>query len=193
MKFIILFIIFFLHAFAFAEQNTFERFFNNLSTLEAEFIQKNYNTNDQLITEARGKVYLKRPNQLYWHTHQPNEQIMVASGSFFWFYDVDLEQASKRHIDHIRTSPLYWLIAKNAKKDAQLIGQNDTTQWYQTTHQNAPFDRIKFAFTNKQLSALELHNIHGKLIIDLIAVHINQPIDDSLFIFNAPAGVDVIE
>ena len=82
-----------------------DRFLDETRTLRAEFSQELLDGGGNLIEEASGVFFLKRPNRFLWSYSEPFEQQVVADAENLWIHDVELEQ--------VTVSPLAGAIASS--------------------------------------------------------------------------------
>ena len=75
------------------------QFFNQVTTLEAEFQQVVFDENGSQIQRSSGHVKLFRPGRFRWEYITPSKQLILADGQSLWVYDVELEQASVKPMD----------------------------------------------------------------------------------------------
>jgi outer membrane lipoprotein carrier protein len=174
-------------------KNNFNDFFQNLDTFKANFTQENININEQLVEIATGFLVLKRPNQLYWETKQPNNQILIVNKNTLLVYDVDLEQASEQTAQKFQSSPLYWLLQNKKDQQPEFIISRDNTDWFSITDPQGNFDKVLFGFKNKKLIQLKLLNAQGTLFIKFTNIEMNSKIDETIFNLKLPDDVDIIK
>lgn len=189
MKFLLLFL---LSNTLFAN-TAFNDFFTNLKTLKANFMQKNININEQLVEKSIGILILKRPNQLYWETTKPNNEILILNKNKLLVYDVDLEQASKHTAGKFKSSPLYWLLENKKNQSPKFITKRDDISWFMIEDIGGNFQKVLFGFQNQKLTQLKLLNENGTLFIKFDKLEINSEINETIFDLTLPVEVDIIQ
>ncbi len=174
-----------------AQANQFTQFFNSFDTLSANFKQRVYDNNHQLITQNQGKLQFKRPQHLIWHTQTPNDQTLLLNNNELWFIDTELEQASLQHITDLKQTPLYWLLnrPKQLKKTPQYAYSSNKIDWYTTNQPN----QLRFGFQDSTLKGLSLTNELAQtvqILFDEVVINPNLPAE--LFLPNFGADFDVL-
>lgn len=171
--------------------NEFSDFFNSLETLSADFSQQTYNDSGELLNNTSGYFHFKRPAQFVWQTQTPIQQMLLLTNNELWLIDTELEQASKRTMDDLNNTPLYWLI--NRPEQLQSIPQQTDNEegihWYATPEEN----QLSFGFKDKKLSALKLTNqLSQKVLIRFSKLKINPALDQDAFALKLGPDFDVI-
>lgn len=176
-----------------------ERFLQGLTTLRAEFRQTVERPDDEGLYFSNGTFYLKRPGQLRWEYAGPYGQLIVADGSRIWLHDVELDQVSHRSqkaalegtpaqllsdpgpvTQHFEISEmpvaddLFWLELRPKDKDAQ-------------------FSSVRLALVDNELRRMEMTDNFGQITRFVFSnVQRNPALNDELFIFRPPSGIDLI-
>ena len=76
---------------------SFNRFFNEINTLEAQFTQIVLDENMAALDDGHGTVWIKRPGRFRWNYAPPDAQEIVGDGERVWLYDIALEQITVRN------------------------------------------------------------------------------------------------
>ena len=170
------------------------------NTLSGHFEQNLIADNGELIQDSAGTFTLKRPGYFYWDTQEPFPQLLIADLQTIWLYDPDLEQVTIRpYADNIDQSPAL-LLSGDSKK---------ITEYYSVTRADAKKDEdifrlkprgedstfvaLQLRFTNQRLTSMQLTDtLQQTTTLQFSNLTLNQPIDNSLFTFTPPAGVDVL-
>lgn len=183
-----------------------------ITSLVADFTQTEqdlaHNSNKTTIANPnvlQGKVKLAKPNKLSWEILSPNKerQIYLTNGEKFWHYDKGLEQVVLDKYDSKRVvnSPLYFLLVnvdnlpdsykvKKIDKDQFTLESKDAMK----LESNYTTDlKLKFKSGTNILTQVSFVAAQNKrIIIDLNNVNVNTGINNSVFNFKIPSGVDVI-
>lgn len=168
----------------FSANNAFVDFFTPLQSLRADFTQNTYNENGALISTTSGLFAFKRPQQLLWHTLNPNEQILLLDNNQLWLIDIEIEQSNQLPIDKINQSPLYWLInpPKSLTNTPNFTHQSGGIDWYQTAQKSSQYQQLQFGFKNGQLYAISLRNKLGQnVVIVFDKLSVNTDINPKVF------------
>ncbi|HZJ94539.1 MAG TPA: outer membrane lipoprotein chaperone LolA [Thiopseudomonas sp.] len=169
-------------------------------TISGQFSQLTLDSTGTQLQEASGQMILKRPGLLRWHTDPPLEQLLVSNGEKVWLYDPDLLQVTVQKMDQRLTHTPALLLSGDVSK----ISENFTITYQEggpvvdfiltPTAKDTLFDTLRLSFRNGVINDMQLLDAVGQRTnILFMGVTINEPIDDSEFVFEAPAGVDVIE
>ena len=175
-----------------------------LQTFQGFFVQQVTEVNGRLIQQATGKLYASNAgdNQglLYWHTEAPMEQLVVGDGQRVWLYDPDLLQVVvQRYPEDLSSTPALLLIGEVSHlADQYQVTMNpdqDRYQEYILTPRNDEnvYTNITLRFEGSLPAAMILQDsLQQTTAITFTDVKINQPLDESLFHFQVPEGVDLI-
>ncbi len=180
--------------------NELKSFLATTTSLTAVFKQVTLSENGQPSNTSQGMFYLSRPGKFRWDYKKPFEQEIVSNVGKVWFYDADLEQVTVKKLDEsLGSTPALLLsgdIALEENFNLQQQGKDEDLQWIKLTPKNedSGFKYILIGLSEKKLGGMELSDNFGQLTrIYFSEVKINPPLDDALFKFTAPAGVDVFE
>lgn len=169
-------------------------------TLSGRFSQLTLDSTGTQLQEATGQMALQRPGLLRWHTDPPLEQLLVSNGEKVWLYDPDLLQVTVQQMDQRLTHTPALLLSGDVSK----ISENFTITYQEggpvvdfiliPTAKDTLFDTLRLSFRNGVINDMQLLDAVGQRTnILFMGVTINEQIDASEFVFEAPAGVDVIE
>ena len=177
---------------ALSANHQFSDFFNSLESLKANFTQTTYSDTHSLLSTTSGTLTFKRPQQLRWHTAQPNEQILLLNNDELWLVDTELEQASLQQIQDLSQTPLYWLINKPSTLQNLPIfsHQENHIDWYKT---NTLTQVLKFGFKDDLLHAISLKNeLEQTVLIVFDQIDTKPNIEHGAFELRIDSGFDVI-
>lgn len=172
---------------------------NNYQTLQANFIQKNYDARGALMQTSTGKLLLKRPGYFRWDAYSPMKQTILTDGKKVWIYDIDLEQATVQPMEKASgQTPAALLTDSSASLLAAYhISSSTKNNAPEFTlipkEENALFNKIVLTFNGPQLTQMNIVDNLGQITqIQFNKLKINTPIDLTMFKLNLPASVDVI-
>ena len=192
---------------AHAEDSEQQRAANKLSellsqtqTISGTFSQLTLDSTGTQLQEASGQMVLQRPGLFRWHTDPPLEQLLVSNGEKVWLYDQDLLQVTVQKMDQRLTHTPALLLSG----DVSQISENFTITYKEggpvidfiltPTAKDTLFDTLRLSFRNGVINDMQLLDAVGQRTnILFMGVKINEDIAASEFVFEAPAGVDVIE
>lgn len=175
------------------------RFIADLETFEADFEQTLYGSDSQALKTSAGTVKLKRPGRFIWSYSEPEPQVIVADGERIWLYDKDLEQVTVNDIDdRIAGSPLQ-LLMQRAQLDNTFelssLGNAEGISWVELKPRDdsSDFELVFIGLNEEGLAAMELRDNFGQATqIRFTDFRSGVVLDDALFEFEVPDGVDVI-
>jgi len=169
-------------------------------TIDADFTQLTLDSNGVRIQETLGHMSLKRPGKFTWHTQEPMQQELVSDGKTVWLYDPDLMQVTVQKLDERMThTPALLLSGDMAQIEESFVvefQQNRSVVDFVLTPKakDTLFDRLRLSFRDGLINDMQLEDAVGqKTTLYFFSLKMNTEMDDSLFQFSVPEGVDVIE
>ncbi len=176
-----------------------ERFFGDLKSMRAEFIQTLVDPRGDVLEESRGVLLLERPGRFRLEYRSPYEQLYVADGERLWMFDPDLEQVTVRpQGDALGSTPALLLSGTEPLEEnfnVEELGFHEGFQWLELTprERDATFERIRLALEEDMVRAMEMVDSFGQMTrLFFETVERNPQIADRNFTFTPPPGVDVI-
>ena len=204
-KFIVLSVaLFFFPGQVFAEEakTTLEKYLNGIKTFEAAFEQSLISESNGLQEISNGVFTLSRPGKFRWDYTQPYEQSIIADGKSIWIYDKDLEQVTVRDMNEILADSPALLLSNEVAISEEFIVtmppviKETGYEWFilKPKEQDKQYADIRLAFEKENLKEMELRDNFGQLTrIVFSDQKRNQKIDQKLFNFKPPPGVDVLK
>lgn len=175
-------------------------FLKTNASLSADFKQVSYNKAGQAAQASFGEFYLSRPGKFRWNYQKPFAQEIVSNGGKVWFYDADLEQVTVKQLDDSLGSTPALLLTGQVDIDQKFVleeqGNDDDLNWVRLSPKNeeSGFKYILIGLNHGQLGGMELSDNFGQLTrIYFSNIKLNPVLQDSLFNFKPPKGVDVFE
>ncbi|MGE5321624.1 MAG: LolA family protein [Actinomycetota bacterium] len=182
-----------------------DRYYNSLKTLKCSFTEI-YQGPGISRTES-GTLWLKKPGRMRWEYQQPREKLFLTNSHTAYFYVPGEQQARKtdlKNLDDIR-SPLRYLLGKT-KLEKELRGLSiapDVAPLHagDTVLRGVPKsmeDRISDVLLEispaHQIVRIVIHQVDGTTTdFRFSNLEENVPVQDSLFRFTPPPGVETIE
>ena len=177
------------------------------SKFSADFIQKSTIKAMNITDTATGKVFIKYPGMMRWEYEKPDRQIIITDGDKLWVYRPEDNQVMAGK------APTFFRDGKGASflSDIRLIRQKfDISLEQGPPEESDLFNHLKLVPREKTLDISEIRlmiskqtfnvlqvitlNFYGdETRIDLINFAFGADIDDSLFSFTIPEGVDVLQ
>lgn len=184
---------------AIADNARLETFVKNTTTFTAGFEQTLYDADSSPLQVSTGTMQLKRPGRFVWQYETPNKQQLLADGEKLWLYDQDLEQVTVNTLaDKVGGTPLVILMGTRPLEEEFIINSLGTAEgidWFELIPRtaSADFESLFVGIDELGLSAMELRDNFGQATqIVFTDMRSGVPIDDSVFVFTVPDGVDVI-
>jgi len=188
--------------YAAADNQTLNNLLNTTHTMRANFTQKILDNYGRTVLTSQGTMALERPGKFRWEVVKPSKQLIIANAAKLWIYDPDLEQVVIRSLKGAAgSSPAFLLTQMNASLENDYIvtqmpnQKSDQQQWFMLKPKVSDdvFESIQIGFIQNQIKTMKLKdNLGHSTIIEFKNSQINSPLSASLFVFHAPAHVDII-
>ncbi|HEV2992070.1 MAG TPA: outer membrane lipoprotein carrier protein LolA [Candidatus Angelobacter sp.] len=179
--------------------------YNHLKTSKADFTQK-YDGPGMSRTES-GILWLKKPGRMRWEYRQPAQKLFLTDAHTAWFYvsgERQAKKASLKNVDDIR-SPLRYLLGKT-RLEKELTGLSLAPDVAPVNAGDVVLRGVPKGMTDRISSVvLEISPSHQitRIVINEVDgastdfrftnVEENVPVQETLFHFEVPPGVQVIE
>jgi outer membrane lipoprotein carrier protein len=180
--------------------NFLKEYIQSLNSFEAEFEQSIYGQSGTMLESSKGIVKLQKPGKFYWAYQQPYSQYLISNGDSIWIYDEDLEQVTINKIDgNTQNSPAALLSGEMDIESNYIItdlGQIENADWIELRSNNTDveFNAIRLGFIQGELSGMALFDNLGQTSeLNFNKVLRDKVLDESLFEFIPPVGIDVID
>jgi outer membrane lipoprotein carrier protein len=179
--------------------------YNRLKTFKTAFTE--IYKGDGISRTESGTLWLKKPSRMRWEYHVPREKLFLIDSKTAYFYVTGDRQAKKtpaKNLDDLR-SPLRYLLGKT-----KLEKELDALSLAPDLNPLQPGDVVmrgipkimKDRVSEVVLEVSPSHQIHRIVIHGVDStitdfrfsqIEENVPVQDSLFRFTPPPGVDTIE
>jgi outer membrane lipoprotein carrier protein len=176
-----------------------ERFSADLQSLAAEFDQRVISTDGAVDDASSGKVWLQRPNRFRWEYGGDFPELVIADGSRVWIYDEMLEQVTVKDQSQAAMDSPLTLLTDPGRLDERFelreLGEDDGLALLELRSRTADteFERILLGLSNDELQLMVMEDAFGlRTEIRFRNINRNPDLDDALFRFEPPEGVDVI-
>ncbi len=174
-------------------------FFAGIDTIRGEFRQVLFDARGRAVERSNGEFAILKPGRFRWHYTEPYEQLIVADGENIWLYDVDFEQVTVREqTDSLSQSPAMLLGGDADALDAfRYLGSYSRggRDWLrlEPVAPESDFRAVDLSFAGGELELMELTDALGQVTrIEFTELVLNESLEDALFTFTPPPGVDVI-
>ena len=177
------------------------------SKFTADFIQRSTIKAMNITDTATGKVYIKYPGMMRWEYEKPERQIIITDADKLWIYRPEDNQVmtgkaptffrdgkGASFLSDIRMVRKKFDISLESNKPAE----SDLFYYLKLIPREKTLDisEIRLMVSRKTFNVLQVMtlNFYGdETRIDLVNFAFGADIDDSLFSFTIPQGVDVIQ
>ncbi len=180
--------------------------YGTMKDFHADFEQETHQGSIKLVQKAEGDVYFKKGGKMLWDYKTPETQKIILDGKNLWFYLPEENQVMKNNFSTVPTHIVVDLFR----------GKIDIQQKFKVTFiQNVAKDGksnivielipIIYNPTLKKLtlwidpktylilkSSLE-DEFGNKTVLKFLKIEVDRGIDDSLFKFVPPPGVEIFE
>lgn len=174
-------------------------FFNNTTTMRAQFSQVVNDKQGRKIQEVDGIMQLQRPNKFRWDYKKPYEQQIVSDGKQVFLFDTELQQVTIRELSKtLGSSPAALLAGGDAVEKSFTLKnatRKDGLTWVLALPKDkeSGFDRVLLGFKADKLRKMELYDSFNHIThITFNNVERNPKLEDATFLFTPPEGVDVV-
>ena len=181
-----------------ADVRPLTEFVRTLKTFSADFIQQQVNVRGQKQPASSGHFVLARPGRFFWAYEKPYVQKLIANEGVLWVYDPDLAQVTKSPLADNRGAPIGIFLGNQPLQEAfevSSIGKNDGLDWYSLKDRSAKsdFNQVQIGMDAKGIKAMVFTDkLDNRTTVQFSEREVNQKVDDSLFRFVPPKGVDVV-
>ena len=183
-----------------------EGFIKNTRSGRAQFVQQVTSPPKEgqsaRVRNSSGSFEFVRPNRFRFVFKKPLEQIIVADGQTLWLYDVDLAQATARKQAQALGATPAALIASasdlramETEFELSNAAASDGQDWVlaRPRSKDGGLQAVRIGFKGTSLATLEILDSFGqRSVMQFTQFEANAALDNALFQFKPPAGVDVL-
>ncbi|MGH1438665.1 MAG: outer membrane lipoprotein chaperone LolA [Cellvibrionaceae bacterium] len=168
-------------------------------TVQGNFEQTLVDNKGELLQESSGIFTVKSPGYFHWETKQPFPQLLVADLETIWLYDPDLEQVTiNAYSSSVDQSPALLLsgnveqiTANYTVKKSELVADAFVLT---PKSSSSNFTELQLFFDDAILASMQLKDsLEQTTTFNFTELNINQSVDDELFKFEPPQGVDILK
>jgi outer membrane lipoprotein carrier protein len=175
--------------------------YNRAGTLAVHFEQR-YLQGGRAQRAESGELSLRKPGRMRWQYEQPSGKLFVSDGKYVWFYSPAENRAERgklKAVDDFR-APLAFLLGKldfrrdfgqfefkESGGEAQIVALPKTDRM--------PYTRVEFIVTAGNVIRRLVVQGTDATVMEFIftAERVNPTLNDALFRYAPPAGVEVVE
>ncbi len=183
-----------------------DAFIKNTRSGRAQFVQQVTSPPKEghiaRVRNSSGSFEFIRPNRFRFVFKKPLEQVIVADGQTLWLYDVDLAQATARKQAQALGATPAALIASatdlramEAEFELSSAAPSEGQEWVlaRPRSKDGGLQTVRIGFKGATLATLEILDSFGqRSLMQFTQFEANAPLDNALFQFKPPPGVDVL-
>ena len=183
-----------------------DAFIKNTRSGRAQFVQQVSSPPKEgqsaRVRNSSGSLEFVRPNRFRFVFKKPLEQVIVADGQTLWLYDVDLAQATARkQAQTLGATPAALIASATDLRAMELefelsnAAASEGQEWVlaRPRSKDGGLQTVRIGFKGASLATLEILDSFGqRSLMQFTQFEANPALDNSLFQFKPPAGVDVL-
>jgi outer membrane lipoprotein carrier protein len=178
-----------------------ENRYNHAQTLRLDF-SESYIASRRPSQSESGTLYLRKPGRMRWEYSSPAGKIFLSDGKDTWLYSPDEQRAEKSSLKQSEDNraPLAFLLGRlDFRNDFKSFETHNegAESWIAALpkSQNMAYTRVEFlAGADGQIHKVRVTGQdQSKLEFSFSNEQLNAPVAPALFIFKAPAGVQIVE
>ena len=179
--------------------NNIQKKLSGIHDMKGTFSQTSYLKDIEKTETYAGTFYIKKPSGIMWEYIAPRDEKIIINGTETWIYKKSQKQAIKTRFskDAYNQVPIALLNAlENLGADFDITIMEQDTLNLKPKHQMGFIQEIilKTSSKNFPVKMLKVFDVYGnKITIELKDIKTNNGLDDSLFTFSAPPGVEVFD
>jgi outer membrane lipoprotein-sorting protein len=172
-----------------------------IRTLETQFSQKIFISSLKKERDSKGEFFFKRQKGFLWRYKAPKVQYFLYDGKFIWQEEDDKSFIMKDKIDKEKTGGTFFdLIEDIAKidelftiKEQKIVGDMEVLELLPKKEGTVNSAKV-WIDKQKRVKKLEIYEFTGNInTIEFSGIKVNQPIDDSKFVFKRDGNKEIVE
>jgi len=181
---------------------TVEARYNQAQSLKLEFSETYAGIGHAPAHTDSGVLYLRKPGRMRWEYTTPAGKLFISDGKVVFLYTPDqrrVEKSKLRESEDMR-APLAFLLGKlDFARDFQSFETRPEgpNTWISAApkNQNLEYSKVEFlAAPSGEILRLKVTGIgNARQEFTFSNEHLNVPVAETLFRFQPPAGVEVVE
>lgn len=176
-----------------------KRFFKDVHSMKANFVQTVQSEDFRKSETSRGKLLMSRPGHFRWDYKTPYLQQIIADGSKLWIFDIDLDQVIEKSLKKAIGNTPAALLSGSADLSDQFIiaddkSRDDNLDWVslKPKDEDAGFQLLRLGFDGDLRQMILIDAFGQETRIQFDQLQRNPKIDPAVFQFTPPPGVDVL-
>jgi outer membrane lipoprotein carrier protein len=173
--------------------------FAGIHDMKGAFSQTSYLKDLEKTETYAGAFYIKKPSGIMWEYKAPRDEKVIINGTDTWIYKKSQKQAVKTRFSKEAYSQVPIALLndlENLRADFDITLMEQDTLNLKPKHQMGFIREIILKTNSKNfpVKMLEIFDAYGnKITIALTGIKTNSGLDDSLFTFTPPPGVEVYD
>jgi len=172
--------------------------------IEARFVQTSTLKAMDITDTAEGRIWIRRPGQMRWEYERPERQVIVSDGVQLWVYRPDDRQVM------VGSAPSFFGDGRGASFLADIGKLRSQFEIAPAPDDGGPYHRLELIPHDKQpdlvrivlgvdperftIETVTTFNAYGdRTEIELHDVQFRERLDDALFRFEIPEGVEILQ
>ena len=177
--------------------NRIEKKYGEIHDIQGAFTQTSYLKDLERTEKYSGNFFIRKPSMLRWKYALPRNEEVIINGTEIWIYKASEKQALKSKFNKSAYSqlPIAMLESlENMKADYEIKTAEEGLLELVPKEEMGFVKKIHLETGSGEfpVKTLTIFDMYGNtIILKLKDVKINPGLDDSLFIFKIPQGVEV--
>lgn len=182
--------------------------YEKMDSFQARFVQETWMKSIDQMQYAEGKVYFKKQGMMLWDYQSPSPQSIICNENVIWMYYPNDKQAFKNAIskDYVIKTPILFLFGKGsirdefkvdfAKLEKEIAKDKNYFLELIPLKPQSTFSRLVLGVNkeNFQINKTVIYDLYGNITtITFDNININKELSNSIFQFEVPSGVKIIE
>ncbi len=160
------------------------------------------------VQKAEGEVWLKKPGKMRWNYNSPAKDEIVSDGNTLWYYSQEEKQVIETPLSKVSDTQTTSTLLSGlgnikelfdvsfANADALGGGAGSYFLDLKPKTEEEGYNKVTIAVDKNTMlvNTMYLYDPFGNLTtVNLTNISVDKGVPDSLFVFNVPAGVEVIK
>ena len=185
-----------------------QKSYDAIKDFKGQFVQESVvkSWNAKQVQKAEGSVYFKKEGKMFWDYKNPTPQQIISDGKMIWFYEPEDEQVTVTEVtDGLQSQISADLLNGKAQLTRDFTVKDITAEADiqkgiivlelipRTSQQNLSKIIMRLNNENFQIYQTEVYDLFENLTrITFSQIKIDTNLDDSLFTFSPPPGVEIL-
>jgi len=151
---------------------------------------------------SRGTVTFAKPGKMRWHYTQPEPSLVVSDGRTLWIHDPAHAEVQRMRVTegYLSGAAIQFLLGEgDMRRDFTITGvacNAETSELELVPKTDAGFEKLRVVAerASGELRRTTIYDLLGNVtVVEFSDVRANQGPDDSVFRFEIPPGLEVID